>query len=129
ITACPLAKPLISQRRRPSPTPSKTLAACGSRACRLPRRKFTKRCMDRSDFVDRKQIINHREPSAAKPQTNFGLSPAKTQRPQREKNIYPNLAFLAPLRLGSGHAWREEYPNPRCFVSWKIGPSRAIFQA
>src|SRR5262245_44239590 len=59
-------------------------------------------------------------PSAAKPQPNFGLSPAKTQRPQRERNIYPNLVFLAP--------WREEYPNPRCFVSWKIRPSRANFQ-
>src|SRR5262245_21266466 len=109
--------------------PLKMLAACGSRACRLPRRKFKKRCMDRSDFVDRKQIINHREPSAAKPQPNFGLSPAKTQRPQREKNIYPNLAFLAPLRLGSRHAWRggisesemfrilENWPKPRNFSS------------
>ncbi len=38
----------------------------------------------------------------------IGISPSKTQRPQRKGNIifYPNLAFFAP--------WREEYPNPRC---------------
>src|SRR5262249_54884246 len=50
--------------------------------CRLPRRKFTRRCTERSDFVDRKQIINHREPSAAKPQPNFGLSPPVIRDPR-----------------------------------------------
>jgi hypothetical protein len=29
---------------------------------------------------------------------------------KEKKNIYPNLAFLAP--------WREEYPNPRCLMYW-----------
>ena len=72
----------------------------------------------------------------------IGISPAKTQRPQRKKRychfdrreksfsdpsptlgmtgLARHLAFFAP--------WREEYPNPRCFMYRKICASRENFQ-
>jgi hypothetical protein len=31
-----------------------------------------------------------------------------------------HLAFFAP--------WREEYPNPRCFMCWKICASRETLE-
>jgi hypothetical protein len=40
----------------------------------------------------------------AKPQPNFGISRAKTQRRKGKKKKIPNLA-----------TWREEYPDPRVF--------------
>jgi hypothetical protein len=65
-------------------------------------------------------VVRHVIPSAAKPQPNFGLSLAKTQRPQRKiKNIYPNLAFLPPWRgeMSESEMFRmlENLPKPRKF--------------
>ena len=62
------------------------------------------------------------------------MSTARQSRNKRNRNIsrkdakarskkpktFENLAFLASLRFASGHAWREEYANPRVSDSCKI---------
>jgi hypothetical protein len=59
-----------------------------------------------------KEPIHREDPSPATPQPKLGISPAKTQRPQRKLDRFPNLAFLA--------SWRAQYLNPRILISGRF---------
>src|SRR4029453_18237874 len=62
------------------------------------------------------RILNHIEPSAAKPQPKLGISPAKGAKhvlsdvEGAAKKLNSGLAFLASFRLRSRQAWREQIP-------------------
>src|SRR5262249_57063612 len=91
------ANPPISQRRRRLPMPLKMLAACGSRACRLPRRKFTRRCTERSDFVDRKQRIKPQRAQRSQAATEFRIISRKDAKAAKRKKYLSELSVLGAL--------------------------------
>ena len=84
--------------------------------------------MDRSDFVDRKQIINHKEPSAAKPQPNFGLSP-DAKAAKRKKYLF-ELSVLGALAGGISESEMfrilENLPKPRNFSSIVVHVTKVL---
>src|SRR5215468_7209845 len=59
--------------------------------------------------------------------TEFRIFSRKDAKAAKRKKYLSELS-LAPLRLGSGHAWREEYPNPRCFVLGKFAQAAQFFK-
>jgi hypothetical protein len=60
-------------------------------------------------------LLHHRDPARRSRNRISDYLPQR-RKGRKEKNIYPNLAFLAP--------WREKCPNPRCFVSWNLPKPR-----
>src|SRR5262245_41648688 len=109
--------------------PLKMLAACGSRACRLPRRKFTRRCTERSDFVDRKQRIKPQRAQRSEAATEFRIISRKDAKAAKRKKYLSELSVLgAPstrLRtclaggISESEMFRilENWPKPRNFSS------------
>jgi hypothetical protein len=61
-----------------------------------------------------KYMIHHEGPSAAKPQPNLGISPAKARRRKgfEENKFFFELGVFAPSR--------ENDPTPRCLPCRKI---------
>jgi hypothetical protein len=75
--------------------------------------------------------LHHKGPSAAKPQPNFGISPAKAQRPQSSEIKSQNdlrMFLTFPHNLGAFAPWREKWPIPIAFRSQIICAGRENFE-
>src|SRR5262249_39732488 len=110
--------------------PLKMLAACGSRACRLPRRKFTRRCTERNDFVDRKQRIKPQRAQRSQAATEFRIISRKDAKAAKRKKYLSELSVLGALAGGISESemfgMLENLPKPRNFSSIVVHVTKVL---